>query len=301
MSYASAEEQRRHSSRPDESKPKKRRKFGFLWFREYTPTVVVWEVFFRTRMGERDFGVRLFLGGLAVLVLIQTLSFQSMLGYDYFEINPDKDFYITSPFDWVIAAYLIMGGWHLFEQRRLFAKGKSSYSYYMGSSRLRPIGKGFFLLVNLLISLPFRLSKAKPFQFSSTADYYFSYYLLEPLAAFILTIIACSSLVFNSKLVLALGLMGTGQLWWQNVKKVRETYLSELNRKDVQKMSEQIEFETKLRDLKQAEKASPPPLPIKVPESMPSLPKNDSQRSSLNVNDMLKEQNAKRKNKGDTE
>ena len=53
MSYddESAEQQRRNSARPNENRPKKRRKFGLFWWRVYTPTVVVWEVFFRTRMG----------------------------------------------------------------------------------------------------------------------------------------------------------------------------------------------------------------------------------------------------------
>ena len=298
MSYddESAEQQRRNSAgQSDEKKPKKRRKFGLLWFRQYTPTVVVWEVFFRTRMGERYFGARLFLGGLAVLVIIQTLSFRSMLGYDFFEVDPDKDFYITSPFDWMIAAYVGMGLWHLFQQRQLYAKGQAPYSYYMGSSRLRPIGKGFFWLVNFLISLPFRLFKAKPFQFGSKADYYFSYYLLEPLVAFILTIIGASTLGFNSQLVLALGLMGTVQLWWQNVKKVRESYLGELDRRDSQRISEHIQQENRQRQ-QQTVRAMPPPLPKKAPKSMPPpLPKQGGQRPSLSVEDMLKRRNSKRK------
>ena len=304
MSYEdeSAEQQRRHSAgQSDEKKPKKRRKFGLLWFREYTPTVVVWEVFFRYRMGERYFGFRLFLGGLAALVIIQTFSFRSMLGYDFFEINPDKDFYITSPFDWMIGAYVAMGLWHLFQQRKLYAKGQAPYSYYMGSSRLRPIGKGFFWLVNFLISLPFRLFKAEPFQFGTKADYYFSYYLLEPLAAFILTIIGASTLGFDSQLVLALGLMGTAQLWWQNVKKVRESHLSDLDRKDSQKMSEQIQRETSRRNQQQAVKASPPPLPIKAPKSMPPLPKKGGKSTTPSVADALKNLNPKLKNLGDAE
>lgn len=302
MSYEdeSAEQQKRHSARPKEKRPRKRRKFGLFWYRQYTPAVVVWEVFFRTRMGERYFGLRLFLGGLVVLGFIQTLSFQSMLGYDYFEIDPDKDFYITSPFDWAIGAYIVMGLWHLIEQRRLYVKGQASYSYYMGRSRLRPIGKGFFRLVNSLISLPFLLFKAKPFQFSSKADYYFSYYLLEPLTALILTFILASNLCFNSMTLLLIGIMGAAQLFWQNVKKVQKTYLGELDRRDSQRISEHIQHETSRRQ-QTAAKATPPPLPTKVPKSMTPLPKKDNKLAMPSVEDALKKLNPNLKDLGDAE
>ena len=218
-----------------------------------------------------------------------------MLGYDFYEIDPDKDFYITSPFDWAVGAYVAMGVWHLIQQRRLFAKGEAPYSYFMGRSRLRPIGKGFFWLVNFLISLPFRLFKAKPFQFSEKADYYFSYYLLEPLAALILTVILSSNLCFNSLTVLLVGIMGALQLWWQNVKKVRESYLGELDRQDSQRISEYVQEENRQRQ-QQTVRAMPPPLPKKAPKPMPPpLPTKSSQRPSLNVEDMLKKRNSKRK------
>ena len=302
MSYEdeNAEQQRRNSDRQQEERPRKRRKFGLFWYRTYTPMVVVWEVFFRTRMGERYFGIRLFLGGLVMLGIVQTLSFKSMLGYDFFEVDPDKDFYITSPFDWVMGAYVLMGLWHLWHQRRLYAKGIAPYSYYAGNSRLRPIGKWFFKLINFIISLPFRLFKAKPFQFSSKVDYYFSYYLLEPFAALIITIILSSVEVLNSLALLLLGIMGALQLWWQNIKKVRTSYLGELDGRDSQRMSEHIDLEARERQQKAA-RAMPPPLPSKMPKSMPPLPKKGGKVAMPSVEDALKKLNPNLKDLGDAE
>lgn len=284
-----------------QGKNNSRYRSSVLSYRRYSPAAAVFEVFFRHTMGERYFNGRIFLGGLCVLALIQTFSFGSLLGYDIWGLDSSKDFYIRSPFDWVLGVYVVFSLWQFIDQWRLAANDNSIYTHFMGFSRFYPIGRVIIKFLNFLIGLPFRLFGSYPPQFKGNAGMYVCYYVLEPFAALILSFIGL--IVFNSITIALVGSFGMVDLVKQNYNRMRDARHQELDRLDSGKLSREMQREAKQRSKKrqpvtqQSRQRQQAP-PIFVPPKRKVPPKPSSKRGDSAVERALRNLDPKLRNLG---
>ena len=255
---------------------------------------IVINVFFRYRMGERYFTFKSFWGGLLVVLAVR---FFFIVG---------KDFSLGYPFhalDVVLLLYVLLSFWHLIQHSRLESKGQGVHSYFMGYSRLFFIGRGFFWLLNLLISLPFRLFKANPPQFGVKSPFYFTYTIVEPLIT--LGLGAFFYLYLKATVTALLFAIAAVILFWTAINKVSSARQIYVDRTDGQIFSQSVKADMIKANDKQMEaqgmRVKAPPLPYHSP--LPPVPKTPvirPNREVISVADMLKKSKLKKTDKRDS-
>ena len=248
----------------------------------------VMQVFFRTCMGEQYFTFKSFLGGL-LAVLVVRVSF--LLGVNF---NFGYPFHAL---DIVLILYILLGAWHLIQPFRLKDKGQRVHSCFMGYSHLFFISKGLFWLLNLFISLPFRLLKTKPFQFGARTAFYFTYTIIEPLV----TLGLAAFFYFYLKATIApiLFVVAAMILFWTAINKVSSARQIYVDRTDGEIFSESIKTDMLKANDRQMElqgmSTKKPPISSHSPlPPAPKAPLVSPNREIISVADMLK-----KKDKGD--
>ena len=254
--------------------------------------VIVMQVLFRYHMGERYFNFKAFWHGLLFFLFIRFLFF----------FNQDTSSASDYPFhlmDVALILYVILGLWQLMQHSRLEAKGQSVHSHFMGYSRLFFIGKGFFWLLNLLISLPLRLFKAEPPQFGAKSAYYVTYLVIEP----VITLGLAAVFYFHQKATLTalLLVLATLILFWLAIGKISSARQLYVDRSDGQIFTQAIKKEMlKANDAqmkRQGVRSKTPPLSAHSPlPPVRKAPPVQANHKGISVSDALKKLNPNLKN-----
>lgn len=252
---------------------------------------IVMNVFFRYRMGERYFKFKSLWGGFLVVLAVR---FSFLLGENF---NSGYPFHAL---DIVLVLYVLLGAWHLIQHFRLGTKGQNVHTYFMGYSRLFFIGRGFFWVLNILISLPFRLFKTDPPKFGARSAFYFTYTIVEPLVT--LGLAALFYFYLKANFAALLLVVAALILFWTALNKVSSARQIYVDKNDGEIFSESIKTDMVKANDKQMKrqgmriKTPPsysPSLPVKpVPPSQPSSHKH----KPMNVMDDLRKINPLFKN-----
>ena len=252
---------------------------------------IVMQVFFRYRMGERYFSFKTLRGGLYVLLVVRFLFF---FGADFTSGYPFHGL------DIALILYLLLGFWQLIQHRRLASKGQSIHSYFIGYSRFFFIGKALIMVLNLIISLPFRLFQAKPFQFRPKSAYYLTYTLIEPL----ITLALAAMFYFYLKSPVAALLCAAAALilFWTAINKVSSARQIYVDRADGQIFTQALQSDMVKANDKQMQRQG---IRTKTPQSIPvhsplspvrEVPPVQANHNTISVSDALKNLNPNLKN-----
>jgi len=161
------------------------------------------------------------------------------------------------------------------------------------------MGKGFFWVMNLLVSLPFRLFKAKPPQFGAKSAYYLTYIVVEP--AFTLGLAAFFYFYLNAMVTALLFVIGALILFWIAIDKISSARQIHVDRTDGEVFTQAIKKDMlKANDEQMKRQGMPikmPPLPVHSPvPPVKETPLAQPNHKAISVTDALKNLNPNLKN-----
>jgi len=226
--------------------------------------VAFYEMFFRRGLGERYFnkGV-LFALIMGLMVTRFFLNFRelgawfSSVIYSGLFVSTDgllgasADHYPFCAFDLFIVITLLLGMYHLYDQKQMIKAGVPLHSYFIGISRFAFLGK----------------------YFNSKNPHAGAYVYVEP---FIALVFGFFCLGHNFVLGL-LAIWGAGRLWYESYHVVSKAYHEEKDIEDGDVKSREVKHH--MEEVKQRQSSSPPPIPKhykpSVPPPIPPIPDID--------------------------
>ena len=227
--------------------------YGIITSRDHL-IVAFYEMYFRRGFGERYFskGV-LFALILGLMATRYFLSFATLsawfggIGYAAFHdltdglLGASMEHYPFCAFDVFILLTLILGLYHLYDQKQMIKAGLPLHSYFIGMSRFAFIGRFF----------------------DSKNPHHGAYVYVEPVVAFFFALFC-----FEHNLILGfLALWGAGRLWYENYHVVSKAYHEAKNIDDGDIQSKEVKQH--MEEVKQRQASSPPPIPKKYRPSVP--------------------------------
>lgn len=247
----------------------------------------VYELFFRKEMGERYFD-----RGTLIAIIVGLCGLKCLLSFPSFYVwmtgaivptaisgvAPAPASFPFCRFDIFILICLVLGIYHLRQQRKARAAGRRINSMFMGTSRFRKFGKFF--------------NEKNP-QFGA-------YLFIEPVVALFVSFIAISHSLF----LFLFGVIGAGRLWYENYLVVREYKDTMYDMEDAVTLSEHLsaQKEHDEREIKKAmmQASAPPPIPntppVFTPPPIPSNTNPDDNVSAADAVRRIKQKQKKNKN-----